>query len=456
MTITYTATYSPEDNKIRLSASQRLDAETYTRVKAAGYSWAPKQGVFVAPMWTPAREDLALELAGSLDDEDTSLVARAEDRAERFEDYSVKRLADAERAADAVSAITDNIPLGQPILVGHHSERHARKDAERIENGMRRAVKMWETSEYWTRRAAAALAHAKHKERPDVRARRIKTLEAAQRKMQRSLDDNAMKLKAWELVDSREKALFVANRTYLSGKFPLDKYPRNPPASQYEGPQSIYSALEDGVITWEQARELAIKAYGSPRHLDHWTRWKMHYENRLAYERAMLGEAGGLETDKTRPEKGGAVQCWVRSGQWLEIQKVNPSSVTVLDNWGNGGKDFTRTVPFDKLRAVKSRAEWLQMQGKPADTPLPEAPKPGPICNYRREGCIEMLEAEFNKRRKFGGAAYVQMSETAEHGRHKVRINYAGGYQRQPVYITDLPEKKAPKGNGLVRAEATA
>lgn len=34
------ATYSVEDNKIRIYASQRLDAETYERVKAAGFAWA--------------------------------------------------------------------------------------------------------------------------------------------------------------------------------------------------------------------------------------------------------------------------------------------------------------------------------------------------------------------------------------------------------------------------------
>ena len=30
------ATYSPEDNKLRLYPDERLDAETYARVKAAG------------------------------------------------------------------------------------------------------------------------------------------------------------------------------------------------------------------------------------------------------------------------------------------------------------------------------------------------------------------------------------------------------------------------------------
>ena len=51
MTLAITATYSPEDNKLRLYASSRLDTATYERVKAAGFKWAPKQDLFVAPMW---------------------------------------------------------------------------------------------------------------------------------------------------------------------------------------------------------------------------------------------------------------------------------------------------------------------------------------------------------------------------------------------------------------------
>jgi hypothetical protein len=42
---------------------------------------------------------------------------------------------------------------------------------------MRKAVRMWETADYWKSRAAGAIRHAKYKERPDVRARRIKTIE---------------------------------------------------------------------------------------------------------------------------------------------------------------------------------------------------------------------------------------------------------------------------------------
>jgi hypothetical protein len=152
----YTATYSPEDNKLRLYASERLDKDEFTRVKDHGFRWAPKQGLFVAPMWTPARHDFLTELAGEVGDEDSSLVDRAEVRAERFEDYSEKRANDAQAASDGVKAISSHIPFGQPILVGHHSEKKARKDAERIENGIKKSLKMWETSEYWEQRAAGS------------------------------------------------------------------------------------------------------------------------------------------------------------------------------------------------------------------------------------------------------------------------------------------------------------
>lgn len=98
---------SPEDNKLRLYADARLSKDLYARVRGAGFIWAPKQELFVAPAWSPDREDLLLELAGEIDDEDKSLVDRAEERSERFEEYSEARQADANRAHDAVEAISD-------------------------------------------------------------------------------------------------------------------------------------------------------------------------------------------------------------------------------------------------------------------------------------------------------------------------------------------------------------
>lgn len=123
------ATYSPEDNKLRLYVSSRLNSEEYARVKAMGFKWAPKQDLFVAPMWTPQREDFLLSLVEEIEDEDTSLVDRAEDRAERFDGYQENRTKDAQHAQVAADSISERFAGGQPILVGQHAHRPTRRPA---------------------------------------------------------------------------------------------------------------------------------------------------------------------------------------------------------------------------------------------------------------------------------------------------------------------------------------
>lgn len=367
-----TATYSPDDNKLRLYSWARLDPDTYSRVSEAGFKRAPKQNLFVAPMWTPARADLLMELCGEIGDEDTSLVERAGERAERFERYSANRAADAEAARKQVDRIANGIPLGQPILVGHHSERHARRDADRIHNGMQRAVKMWETSQYWGRRAAAALFHAKYKEEPAVRARRIKTIEADKRKQERARTRATNLMAAWNKLglskngrplspeNIRPHAIYLAN---MDGGYYRREHTF---PSGYIGPLSLWEAVggnihdndpdEVAVAAPEEVRDQAIKNHQSV--IAGAERWIQHYELRLAYERAMLGETGGTPADRTQPERGGACQCWASPrGGWSYIQRVNKVSVTVLDNWGNGGPNFPRTIPFDKLSGVMAKAQ---------------------------------------------------------------------------------------------------
>ena len=346
-----TATYSPEDNKLRLYSSARLDSETYSRLKAAGFSWAPRQQLFVAPMWTPQRADLLMELCGDLADEDKSLSQRAKERAERFDTYSENRAKDAEQARKSVDAIVEHIPFGQPILIGHHSEKRARRDAERIGEGMRKSSRMWDTSKYWTQRAEAAIQDAKYKERPDVRARRIKKLEAEQRKKQRTKTESERFIKAWSKPGlTMQEAANIANydHRYFSG-----------PTEARPGGISLWDATQGRYEPQPKVEDITARAIQSHEKTVAWAdRWLEHYGNRLAYERAMLTADGGIVADKNAPEIGGACKCWASPrGGWSTIQKVNKVSVTVLDNWGNGGDDFTRTIPFHKLTAVMSRAE---------------------------------------------------------------------------------------------------
>jgi protein-L-isoaspartate O-methyltransferase len=405
------ATYSPEDNKLRLYSVSRLPKELYERVRSAGFIWAPKQELFVAPAWTPAREDLLLELCGEVGDEDSSLVDRAEQRAERFEDYGERRSQDAERAKAAVDAIADNIPLGQPILVGHHSEKHARRDAEKIENGMRKAVKMWETSQYWLSRAKGAIHAAKYKELPTVRARRIKKIEADKREQEREKARLEQMLRFWRgEMKKKDGTPFEVNREnamrFCNGH---DHGGVTLPDGTQEW--SAWSALDRNTATVEyiQARRLA----SLPPSVERCNRWLGHYDNRLAYEQAMLGESGGIATDKVKPEKGGACKCWASPrGGWSYIKKVNKVSVTVEDNWGNGGQNFTRVIPFDKLSALMTKAQVDEARTDPKRfaetttkdgfflaTEAPTEPKPAKVPD-EKEAAFDAMKDSLKARVK--------------------------------------------------------
>jgi protein-L-isoaspartate O-methyltransferase len=346
----YSATYSPDDNKCRLYASSRLDKETYDRVKAAGFRWAPRQELFVAPMWTPDREDLLLELAGEIDDEDKSLVDRAEERAERFDDYSDKRAADADRARKAVDAICEHIPLGQPILVGHHSEKHARRDAEKIQNGMRKAVKMWETSGYWKARAAGALRHAKYKELPGVRARRIKGIEADRRKMDRTKQECDMWLKLWTACgDDTDEQLAAQGVTReqvalkIAGMCWLHLPPKEGDRKDWQHRPTAYDTLTNSYPSLYAPRTIAEIVEYAKRHypavIARCDRWIAHYDNRLLYERAMLEEAGASDLLKPKPR---------RELMPLLNYRATGGTITTENQWNRGNNITYRQVDMTK------------------------------------------------------------------------------------------------------------
>ena len=182
-------------------------------------------------------------------------------------------------------------------MVGHHSERRARKDSERIENGMRRAVQLWDAAQYWKSRAAGALSHAKYRERAEVRAHRIKRIESDKRKALRAIEEAESFLKAWNQDGlTAEQALAIANTSQVSCCYTLAEYPRELPASQYEGPMFTASALDGGVVSVEQAKFVECEVQG--RVIARQRRWIAHYDSRLIYERAMLEALGGLAGER--------------------------------------------------------------------------------------------------------------------------------------------------------------
>ena len=209
--VTFSATYSAEDNKLRLYASKRLPAPLYHRLKKAGFKYAKYQDLFVAPRWTPNREDLCTELAGDIEAEQMTLAERAEAKAARLDGYALKRSADADAYARAAQGYSERFAQGQPILMGHHSQRRAERDAERAEAALKKEQNAHAKAGYWLYRAEGVERHANRHNAPSVRKGRIKTLLKELRDHQRELAHAERTYRLWEGADTDAKIERLTN-----------------------------------------------------------------------------------------------------------------------------------------------------------------------------------------------------------------------------------------------------
>ncbi len=81
---------------------------------------------------------------------------RREARIDRLESRAAAAQAESTAAYEAAHSIMKHIPPGQPILVGHHSERHHRRDLDRIDRNMCKSVEADQKASYYAARAEAA------------------------------------------------------------------------------------------------------------------------------------------------------------------------------------------------------------------------------------------------------------------------------------------------------------
>lgn len=83
-------------------------------------------------------------------------VARQEDRVAALGAKADRSAAAADAAGHRARELADRMPLGQPILVGHHSEARMRKAYENIENASRASVAAYEEAKNAEAKAVAA------------------------------------------------------------------------------------------------------------------------------------------------------------------------------------------------------------------------------------------------------------------------------------------------------------
>ena len=173
-----TALYSPDDDTLRWSNSERLTPVEYAEAKNLGFKLWRGSSAWVAT-WTPEREDFLLRHVEQIDFEVPEDDPDA--RVQRFAGRAVA--ADARSDQRAAAAMQGLPPGGEPVKLDHHSARRHLRALERSDQNMRASIEEGKKAEYWRGRAAGAERRAWQKSDPDVVRRRIARLEADLRKV---------------------------------------------------------------------------------------------------------------------------------------------------------------------------------------------------------------------------------------------------------------------------------
>jgi hypothetical protein len=222
----------------------------YGRTQRQPFRWSRNLDCWYLPhsrdhaTYTPSPEllaqrlrDAGFEVTLSIDNADRRSLSEAEqhreerahDRAERFGGYADNAARNSESAWKSGRAIADNIPFGQPILVGHHPERHARRDQERIGNAMRKSISERDRAQHWTSREQAAANYERFRKNPGRTLRRLDKLRADLRAVEkwqrgesakgssRNPDDPELTIRHQELTEEIEHWQQVIQEAEVEG-----------------------------------------------------------------------------------------------------------------------------------------------------------------------------------------------------------------------------------------------
>jgi hypothetical protein len=128
---------------------------------------------------------------------------RADNRAERLDERAGKAAGRSQAAYDRSREIGGRMPMGQPILVGHHSESRHRRDITQMDSAMHRSVNEDEYADRLASRANGARSNEKAKHDPRAIMRRIETLKTNVRELERGLGELAERAgTAWQTDDT--------------------------------------------------------------------------------------------------------------------------------------------------------------------------------------------------------------------------------------------------------------
>jgi hypothetical protein len=300
-----------EHSGVEIRHDSKPEQEIINKLKSAGFRWSRRQQIWYAKGW-PYQVNLLNEIAdygGEVGEKKSfakkmeEKVERAEARAERFEDLAERTEQKGRELHEEAHQMASVIPFGQPILVGHHSERSDRNYRDRIHNKFGKAFETLEKAEYFENRAEAA---AKFEEKTFDTGRTLRRIERLH-KIVRSIEldiDNYIVRWAYDLARFK-KGLQDKRYTELSRKTLEGEYERKNP-----------------------------------------------YQEQIDYWKAQIEARGGKVWGRDDFQKGDIIMT--RFGP-ARVLKTNPKTVKVLflnvseNDWSQRA-DFSK-VPYNELKA---------------------------------------------------------------------------------------------------------
>lgn len=170
-----------------LETETKPDEEIRQQLKANGWRWSGyRKEWYTNRRFPTVPPTIAAEEAGTCD--------YASERADRLEARAEKHAAKSHVAYERSSAAVAHIPLGQPILVGHYSERMHRAALKRSHAAMNTSVAEAKTADHLQQKAEASRRHQAHADTPEALTRRAEKLEAEHRAMARTIEERTRQL----------------------------------------------------------------------------------------------------------------------------------------------------------------------------------------------------------------------------------------------------------------------
>lgn len=341
-----TITHTPAEGTL-VSGSAKGDG-VWEIARAGGFRYSRNVGIYFpnsrdkAPrVGAISRVVKALEAAGhevtvdidaaprAAEEAEADRLARLEDRAERLNDKAERHERIAAGHEATYRGILDMIPAGQPILVGHHSERRHRRDLAKVDRAIGASIEHDRIAEDAARRAQVAASNAQGRVNVGALQRRIKKHGADLRRIERALTP-------CELSGRRFKPEAVG-RTVTC-----------PRCYRFE-----FTVGEDRVCP--------DHGHATGNYRNNLETQKAFTEEELRFDREKLAAAqdngqkvwgpGDFPKDAVKAGRVFA-RCWVN--QAAEVVRVNAKSVTVKTQYS-----WTETIPYDAIGGitVKDAAE---------------------------------------------------------------------------------------------------